>query len=108
MDLMTLLWLLAAALLEAGGDALVRAGIRSAGIARLVLWLAGALAVFAYGFAVNTPKWNFGRLLGVYVTLFFLVAQLIGWCFFHEVPGRGILLGGACILAGGAIMTLLQ
>jgi small multidrug resistance family-3 protein len=101
----TLLWLLLAAALEAGGDAVVRTGLRSAGGLRAAWFLAGALVLFAYGYTVNTPQWNFGRLLGVYVTLFFLIAQLIGWIFFHETPGRGILLGGALILTGGAVIT---
>jgi drug/metabolite transporter superfamily protein YnfA len=100
-----LLWLFLAAALEAGGDAIVRTGLRSAGALRAAWFLAGGLTLFAYGYAVNTPKWNFGRLLGVYVTLFFLTAQLIGWIFFHETPRRGIVVGGAMILAGGAVIT---
>ena len=35
-----------------------------------------------------------------FVTLFFLVAQLIGWLAFHETPSSGVLWGGACILLG--------
>lgn len=80
-------------------------GCAAAGAARLVWFGAGAAALFSYGYAANTRKWDFGRLLGVYVTLFFLVAQLISIMFFHEMPGRGIVAGGALILAGGAVMT---
>ncbi len=104
----TLLWLFLAASLEAGGDAIVRAGLRGSGAARVAWFLAGALVLFSYGYAVNTPKWNFGRLIGVYVTLFFLVAQLIGWVFFQETPNRAIVAGGALILAGGAVITYWQ
>lgn len=107
-EMTTVLWLLLAAVLEAGGDAVVRSGLRASGAARLAWFLAGAIVLFSYGYAVNTPKWNFGRLLGVYVTLFFVVAQLIGWMFFHEVPSRAIWAGGALILAGGAVMTYWQ
>jgi drug/metabolite transporter (DMT)-like permease len=39
------------------------------------------------------------------VTLFFLVAQLIAWVFFHETPSRAVIAGGALILAGGAVIT---
>src|ERR1035438_7090828 len=84
----TLLWLFLAASLEAGGDAIVRAGLGPSGTARIAWFVAGAIVLFSYGYTVNTPKWDFGRLLGVYVTLFFLVAQLIGWIFFHESPSR--------------------
>jgi drug/metabolite transporter (DMT)-like permease len=48
---------------------------------------------------------DFGKLLGVYVTLFFLVAQLIAWIFFHETPSRAVVAGGALILSGGAVIT---
>ena len=102
---MTLLVLMLAALLEAGGDALVRAGLKSPGGLRPGLLAAGAAVLFAYGCAVNGPNWDFGRLLGVYVVFFFLVAQVIGWAAFHQAPGRGILIGGACIVVGGAIVA---
>ena len=104
---MILIWLTFASLLEAGGDALVRAGIRSAAGARILLWIAGGLCLFGYGYTVNTPPWNFGRLLGVYIALFFVMAQIIGWLFFHETPSRGVFIGGALIVAGGAVMTAL-
>jgi small multidrug resistance family-3 protein len=101
-----LLWLFLAACLEAGGDAIVRAGLRRAGVVRIACFITGAIVLFSYAYAVNIPKWTFGRLLGVYVTLFFLVAQLIGLIFFHESPSGGTLAGGALILAGGAVLTL--
>src|SRR5215469_13036757 len=70
------LLLFLAAALEAGGDALVRLGLHGGSpAARIGFLAAGAAVLFAYGLAVNLPAWNFGRLLGVYVTLFFLVAQ---------------------------------
>lgn len=100
-----LLWLSLAASLEAGGDAIVRAGLRTSGTARIALFLTGAIVLFSYGYSVNTPRWDFGRLLGVYVTLFFLVAQRIGWIFFDESPSRAIIVGGALILAGGTVIT---
>jgi len=100
-----LLVLFLAALLEASGDAMVRGGLRGSGVMRGAWFAAGAIALFAYGCAVNSPNWNFGRLIGVYVVLFFLLAQLIGWVFFREMPSRAIVTGGALILAGGAVIT---
>jgi drug/metabolite transporter (DMT)-like permease len=101
----TLLVLFAAALLEASGDALVRKGLHGSAMSRAALLAAGALVLFAYGCAVNSPPWAFGRLLGVYVVFFFLVAQAIGWLFFGEAPDARIWLGGACIAIGGAIIS---
>jgi small multidrug resistance family-3 protein len=99
--------LLMAALLEAGGDALVRLGLHASPTARRALFLAaGGLVLFGYGCLVNTPPWDFGRLLGVYVVLFFLTAQAIGWLVFGQVPSRGIWLGGLFITIGGAIISV--
>jgi small multidrug resistance family-3 protein len=103
---LTLLLLFSAALLEAGGDALIRAGLRSAKPIRIAFLCSGALLLFGYGCAVNTPNWDFGRLLGIYVVLFFVVAQLIGWLAFGQTPGIGVRVGGAFILLGGLIMSL--
>lgn len=105
-DRMTLLLLILAAMLEAGGDALVRAGLRAPGGVRPGMLLAGGLVLFTYGVVVNAPDWDFGKLLGVYVVLFFVTAQLIGWICFHQLPGRGVMIGGACIVVGGAIVAI--
>jgi len=95
-----------AAVLEAAGDALVRSGLHAqAAAARLLFFALGAVVLFAYGFVVNSPPWDFGRLLGVYVVFFFVVAQLINWIFFHQRPSGAILLGGVLIAAGGAIIS---
>ncbi|GAC1662458.1 MAG: hypothetical protein NVS9B4_16160 [Candidatus Acidiferrum sp.] len=99
--------LLGAAVLEAGGDALMRAGLHSSVTARrLPFILAGALVLAAYGYTVNAPPWDFGKLLGVYVTFFFVVAQLIAWIGFGQRPTTMTLVGGLLIVAGGAIVSL--
>jgi len=100
----TLLFLLLAAVLEAGGDALVRLGLRSPVPLRVAFLLAGGVVLLVYGCAVNAPRWDFGRLLGVYLVFFFIVAQLIGWLAFRQAPSRATLLGGAFIVAGGLIV----
>ena len=99
--------LLLSAVLEAGGDALVRHGLHGASAWTRVAFLAvGGVVLFAYGVTVNTPSWDFGRLLGVYVTLFFLVAQAINWMAFGVPPTMPIVVGGALIAAGGFVITL--
>lgn len=102
-----MLVLFLAALLEAGGDALVRHGLRAPALpTRLALFALGGAVLFCYGYVVNSPGWDFGRLLGVYVACFFVVAQAIGWLAFHQPPGRPVLVGGALIVVGGAIMSI--
>jgi hypothetical protein len=96
-----------AALLEAGGDAVVRTGLHAQTFAqRTGLIVLGGLVLTSYGVVVNTPAWDFGRLLGVYVTLFFLAAQLINLFAFHVRPGLPVILGGVLIVSGGFLMTL--
>jgi small multidrug resistance family-3 protein len=103
---LTLLVLLLAAVLEAGGDALVRLGLHSPSpLKRAELILLGGLVLMSYGVVVNLPPWDFGRLLGVYVTLFFLVAQLINWLGFGLKPTVPILVGGALIMTGGLVIS---
>ena len=104
---LAVLILFLAAVLEAGGDALVRYGLRAPALpARLALFALGGMVLFLYGYVVNTPGWDFGRLLGLYVVFFFVVAQAIAWLAFDQLPGRPLLAGGALIVAGGAIISI--
>jgi hypothetical protein len=97
--------LLLAALLEAGGDALVRRGLHSTAHApKLLFLLAGAVVLFIYGWTVNTPPWDFGRLLGLYVVFFFWIAQAISLWVFHQRPSAAVLIGGVFIAVGGLIV----
>ena len=101
-----MLLLMLAASLEAGGDALVRKGLHGPALpTRLTFLASGAVVLFTYGVVVNLPPWDFGRLLGVYVALFFLVAQLINWLAFGVTPGLRILVGGVLIIAGAMVIT---
>lgn len=99
--------LLIAATLEAGGDALVRVGLHGENLTlRIGLFVAGAAVLFGYGLVVNSAPWDFGKLLGVYVTLFFVVAQIINLLAFGIRPDLPMLVGGALIVSGGLVITL--
>lgn len=95
--------LILAALLEVGGDALVRSGLRGGG--RVAGFAAGAVALFAYGVVVNAPRWDFGRLLGVYIAVFFVVSQVIAYFAFRGRPTTPILVGGSLVVIGGLVMA---
>src|SRR5262245_20568676 len=102
----TFLILFVAAFLESGGDALVRSGLQATtGISRAFFFLTGAVVLFSYGYVVNSPPWDFGRLLGVYIVFFFIAAQLISYIAFGVIPNKAILLGGALIVSGGLIIS---
>jgi hypothetical protein len=95
-----------AAFLEVSGDACFQSGLYQAtGTARGMWFLAGAAVLATYGFFVNLPQWDFGKLLGVYVVLFFVIAQIVAKVRFHQSPTTPILVGGAFIVAGGVVMT---
>jgi len=99
--------LLLAAFLEAYGDSCFQQGLyRASGVARYAAFALGALTLALYGLVVNTPPWDFGKLLGLYVVLFFLVAQLLARVRFQQTPTTPILVGGSLIVAGGAVITL--
>jgi small multidrug resistance family-3 protein len=101
--------LLLAALLEAGGDALMRAGLRSQAIRiRVFLFCVAAVALFLYGLTVNAPPWDFGKLLGLYIVFFFVIAQGVSWVFFHQAPSPALWVGGGLIVAGGVVIAVFQ
>ena len=99
-------FLVAAALLEAGGDALLRkALLQSAGTARIVLFAAGAVVLLAYGTVANLAPLEFGQLVGFYIATLFVMWQLINFFFFGALPTLPILMGGALIVVGGLIVS---
>ncbi|MCW8306203.1 hypothetical protein AruPA_04070 [Acidiphilium sp. PA] len=95
-----------AAALEVGGDALMRNGLHASGAGRISWLIGGAVVLAAYGIFVNLGPWDFGRVLGVYVVLFFIVAQLVNWFGYGVRPDGPVLVAGALICAGGLVLTL--
>jgi drug/metabolite transporter (DMT)-like permease len=96
-----------AAYLEVQGDACFQSGLyHASGSKRLGWFLAGTLVLVCYSLFLNSSRIDFGKLLGVCVVLFFLVAQIVARLQFHQTPTKPIYVGGALIVAGGLIMTL--
>jgi small multidrug resistance family-3 protein len=93
-----------AAALEIGGDAAIRHGLARSGWPWLML---GAAALVSYGFVVNANRLvDFGRLMGVYIAVFFVVSQLISFASFGEKPSASLVFGGGLIVAGGLVIEL--
>src|SRR5436305_12440775 len=99
-----ILWsiLLAAAVLEVGGDAAIRWGLRNArwGIA------GGAAALVGYGLVVNASRLDFSRLLGIYIAVFFVVSQVLAVLCFRERLTAANRVAGALIVAGGLVLKV--
>jgi small multidrug resistance family-3 protein len=102
-----LIWpmLIAAALLEVGGDAVIRKGLRGSGWAVIA---AGCLMLASYGVVVNLVKWDFSKLLGVYVAVFAVAGVLWGRLVFKETVPVSTWLGLAIILVGGLVIQFGQ
>ena len=99
---MALVLLVFATVLEVAGDALCRAGLRGGRVGLLIF---GGVVLWLYGIMVNAPGWNFGRLLGVYIAVFFVVSQVVAFCVLREPISLGGLIGGALIVAGGLVLS---
>ena len=97
--------LIAAAILEAGGNALIRQGFMRAWWPLLV---AGVATLGLYGLLVNRSglQFDFGRLMGCYIVAFFLVSQILAVLIFHDPPSPRTLIGGTLILLGGLTILI--
>ena len=89
--------LIGAAILEVAGVAMIRRGIE----ARSWILAIGALCLVTYGVVVNRGSLDFGRLMGTYIAVFFVVSQIVTLIIYREVPAWRTIAGGALIIAGG-------
>jgi len=94
-------FLAAAAVFEVGGDALIRRGITGSGLPMILL---GCFVVSCYGVLVNLVRWDFSKLLGVYVAAFAVVSVLTGLIIFREDVPLSTWIGLAAIVFGGCII----
>ena len=102
-----LTWIIfsAAALLEVGGDAAMRRGLRGGGLFSL---LAGVVFLGSYGLAVNSVKADFSKSFGSYVAVFALVSVLCGRYVFKESVPASTWIGLAIIMIGGLVIQFGQ
>lgn len=99
--------LLIATVLEASGDAVVRMAIyKQVGLIRAGLFLAGGALLLGYGLLLNLAPLDFGRVVGLYIAMLFVVWQVINFVAFRALPTMPTLVGGALVIAGGVIISL--
>ena len=92
---------LLAAIMEVAGDAIIRKGLRGGGA---ILITIGCVILGAYGLVVNTVKWDFSKLLGVYVCVFAFISILAGRFYFKELIPASTWIGLAIIIVGGMVI----
>jgi len=101
-----IVFLIAATTLEASGDAIVRLAIYDhVGIYRIALFAAGAALLLGYGTLLNLAPFEFSQVIGIYLATLFVIWQIINFVFFRTLPTLPIVVGGALVVAGGAIIT---
>jgi hypothetical protein len=101
------LFVLAATILEAAGDAIVRIALHHPSIpTRIMLFLAGFALLALYGTSLNLAPVEFAMVTGIYVAVLFVVFQITNYVFFRVVPSPGVLTGGAFIVVGGLIVSI--
>lgn len=106
--LQSIAFLLVATIVEASGDAIIRIALHGhagLGPARIGLFLLGAALLFGYGTFLNLAPLEFGEVVGLYIATLFIVWQAINFVFFRAAPTLPALVGGALIVAGGAIVS---
>lgn len=106
--LQSILFLVIATTLETSGDAIVRIALHDhAGLTptRIFLFVLGAALVFGYATFLNLAPLEFGQVVGLYIATLFIVWQVINLLFFKTPPSLPSLVGGALIVAGGAIVS---
>ena len=100
MKTLPLVYLVLAASLEVGGDAAMRRGLTK----HWVWLLVGSASLVTYGMVVNLPRWDFNKLLGVYIAVFFVVSQIVAYLAFGNKPNLYVMLGGTLIVVGGLVI----
>lgn len=101
MNLLPLIIFIVAALLEIGGDSIVRSGLRAD---RSYIIALGFLILGSYGLVVNMVKWDFSKLLGVYVAVFAVVSVGWGKWILKEAVPLSTWIGLIPIVIGGMII----
>jgi hypothetical protein len=106
--LQAIAFLIAATVLEVSGDAVVRIALQNhAGLSavRIGLFALGAVLVFGYATFLNLAPLEFREVVGLYIATLFIVWQVVNFAFFRTLPTLPVLVGGALIVAGGALVS---
>ncbi|HKC66735.1 MAG TPA: hypothetical protein VKG26_00760 [Bacteroidia bacterium] len=105
-NILPFIFVLIATILEVSGDAIIRTSVHNnTGIARVGLFLVGAILLAGYGLSINLAPIEFGKIAGLYIAVLFVIWQLINFISFRTIPSISVLIGGMLIIIGGLIVT---
>jgi drug/metabolite transporter (DMT)-like permease len=99
-------FIIVATIFEAVGDAVMRIGLQtSSGLpARIALFGIATVLLAMYGLFLNLAPVEFATVTGIYLASLFVMFQIVNFLFFQHVPSPGVLLGGAFMVTGAAII----
>jgi len=101
-----LAFIVAATIFEAVGDAVMRIALHYHVMpARIFLFASAAVLLAMYGAFLNLAPVEFAEATGVYLASLFVAFQVVNYLFFKTAPSPGVLVGGAFIVIGAAIIT---
>jgi hypothetical protein len=101
------LFVLAATVFEAVGDAVVRIALnQTSSLARIGFLLTGAILLTLYGTSLNLAPIDFAAVTGLYVATLFVMFQITNFVFFRTIPTPPVLVGAVLIASGGLIVSL--
>lgn len=101
----TFAFIVAATIFEAVGDAVMRIAIHYHVMpARIFLFGSATTLLALYGAFLNLAPVEFAEATGIYLASLFVAFQVVNYIFFKAVPSPGVLLGGAFIIVGAAII----
>jgi drug/metabolite transporter (DMT)-like permease len=100
-----LAFIIAATIFEAVGDAVMRMALHYHVMpARLLLFASATVLLAMYGAFLNLAPVEFATATGIYIASLFVAFQVVNYLFFQHRPSPGILVGGAFIVVGAAIV----
>ena len=101
-----LAFVIVATIFEAVGDAVMRIALQMpyARPGRIALFVLASVLLTMYGLFLNLAPVEFATVTGIYIGSLFIAFQIVNYLFFRRIPSPGILLGGAFIVTGAAII----
>ena len=103
-----LAFVIIATVFEAVGDAVMRIALQSpyALQGRIALFALASVLLTMYGLFLNLAPVEFATVTGIYLASLFIAFQVVNYLFFRHTPSPGVLVGGAFIVTGAAIIYL--
>jgi drug/metabolite transporter (DMT)-like permease len=103
------LFVLAATICEASGDAVIRLSLHNNSVVgRVLLYLSGSVLLALYGTSLNLAPVNFAAVTGLYIAALVVAFQVANYLFFHTPPTPAVMAGCSLIVAGGLVIYLWQ